>query len=193
MLPELLQDRAAIYVSGAMTAAERENFELVLDFHEELRAHVAGLQQVLTTVLLSEPSATAAPPPTLKARVLGALGVQPPIRDPEGMVVTNGEGLVEWINPAFTAMCGFSLNEIRGRKPGQLLQGAGTDPASVDRIRRSLRESRGCREILVNYHKNGSPYRVDIRIEPVLDDDHRPVWFVARERRLPDDVTLGVA
>jgi PAS domain S-box-containing protein len=193
MLPELLQDRAAIYVSGAMTSAERENFELVLDFHDELRAHVAGLQQVLATVLMSEPAAAAAPPPALKARVLGALGVQPPARDPEGMVVTNGEGLVEWINPAFTAMCGFSLDEIKGRKPGHLLQGPGTDPASVERIRRSLREHRCCREILVNYHKNGSPYRVDIRIEPVLDDHQQPLWFIAKERRLPDDATLGVA
>jgi hypothetical protein len=39
MLSELLQDRAALYVSGAMPAPERENFELVLDFHDELRAH----------------------------------------------------------------------------------------------------------------------------------------------------------
>ena len=51
MLSELLQDRASLYVSGAMTAPERENFELILEFHDELRRMVAGLEEVGTAVV----------------------------------------------------------------------------------------------------------------------------------------------
>ena len=40
MLSEFLQDQAALYAAGTMTAAEREQFELVLEFHEELREFV---------------------------------------------------------------------------------------------------------------------------------------------------------
>ena len=49
---EFFQERAALYVSGMMTAQEREEFELVLEFHDELRAFTAGLAEVGTSVTL---------------------------------------------------------------------------------------------------------------------------------------------
>jgi hypothetical protein len=79
------------------------------------------------------------------------------------------------------------LDELRGRRPGQLLQGPGTDRAAVERIRVALRARRPCREELVNYHKDGSAYRADVQIMPVLDDDGNPLWFVAKERLLAGD------
>jgi len=187
MLSELLQDRAVLYVSGDMTAAERENFELVLEFHHELRALVAGLQEVATAVVMTQGSPVLKPPLELKARLLGALDKLPQQREPDGLVVTGPGGLVEWVNPAFMAMCGYALEEIAGRKPGHLLQGPGTDPVPLGRIRESLRERRPCRETLVNYHKDGTVYRVDVRITPILDDKRQPLWFIAQERKLADD------
>jgi len=53
MLAELLQDRAALYVSGAMPAAERDSFEVLLEYHGELRALVAGLQEVVAGMALA--------------------------------------------------------------------------------------------------------------------------------------------
>jgi hypothetical protein len=81
-------------------------------------------------------------------------------------------------------MCGFTLNELAGHKPGQVLQGPKTDPAAVQRIRVAVAACRPVRETLVNYHKNGSAYRVDITITPILDDERAPLWFVAQERKL---------
>jgi len=191
MLSELLQDRAQRYVSGEMTAPERENFELVLVFHHELREHVAGLQEVVTAVVMSRVTPAVQPPAALKARILGAVDTLPRQIEAEGFVVTDPRGLVEWVNPAFTAMCGYALEEIKGRKPGQLLQGPGTDPAPVARIREALQEKRACRETLVNYHKDGTLYRVDVRITPILDDNRQPLWFVAQERKLRADEVLA--
>lgn len=191
MLSELLQDRAQRYVSGDMTAPERENFELVLVFHHELRAQVAGLQEVVTAVVMSQVAPVAPPPAALKTRILGAVDQLPRQKEPEGFVVTDPRGLVEWVNPAFTAMCGYALEEIKGRKPGHLLQGPGTDPAPVARIREALRDRSPCRETLVNYHKDGTLYRVDVRITPILDDDQQPLWFVAQEQKLPADEVLA--
>ena len=191
MLSELLLDRAQRYVSGDMTAPERENFELILEFHHELRAQVAGLQEVMAAVVMTRVPPVAPPPAALKARILGALDALPRQPEPEGFVVTDPRGLVEWVNPAFTAMCGYALEEIKGRKPGHLLQGPGTDPAPVSRIRVSLQARRPCRETLVNYHKNGTLYHVDVRITPILDDDQQPLWFVAQERKLPDDAEVA--
>ena len=184
MLSELLHERAALYVSGAMTAPERENFELILRFHEELAEQVCALQELGTAVVLSRLTALPAVPGAVKDRLFGKLGVHPRETEPESVVVTDPAGLVEWVNPAFTAMCGYSLTELKGRKPGSLLQGPDTDAAAVNRIRSAARDHLPCREQLVNYHKNGSLYRIDIAIAPILDDAGEPLWFVATERQL---------
>jgi PAS domain S-box-containing protein len=185
MRSDLIQDQAALYVSGAMSAPERESLEVVLEFHRELRAAVARMEQVATAVALANGAGEAEPSAQLKERILAAAGcsVRP---EKDCLVVTTPAGLVEWVNAEFTAMCGYELAELKGGKPGALLQGPDTDPAAVARIRAALREHRPCRETLVNYHKDGSAYRADIRISPVLAEDGEPLWFVARERKLSD-------
>jgi PAS domain S-box-containing protein len=184
MLAEVLQARAALYAAGAMTAPERENFELLLEFHTELRSHVAGLQDATAAAIRATVPAVT-PPAALKDRIFSALPARVATVT-EAMVVTNPQGIVQWTNPAFTALCGYTLADFAGRKPGSLLQGPQTERATVDRIRQALRELRPCRETLLNYHKDGSPYRVDVRITPILDDDRQPLWFVAQERKLAD-------
>jgi len=184
MLTEMLQDRAALYVCGAMTAPERENFELILEFHQPLRHHVASLQELGVSVVMSGLRKSPPVNSVLKDRVLGGLTAHPQQFQHDGIVVAGPDCCIEWVNPAFTTMCGYSLEEIKGRKPGHFLQGPQTDPAGVQRIREALRERRPCREVLVNYHKSGSCYRVDVSIAPIFDDAGAPLWFVAREKEL---------
>ncbi len=185
MLADAIQDRAALYVAGAMPAAEREGFEVVLEYHDELRTYVAGLQEAAVCVAVAEAPPMAVPV-GLRERLLQAVAALPPAGTAEALVVTGGDGLVHWVNREFTELCGYELAELQGRKPGALLQGADTDAAAVGRIREALRERRSCREALVNYNKDGSRYRAEVRILPVLADDGEPLWFVAKERRLPD-------
>jgi PAS domain S-box-containing protein len=185
MLTAFLQDRAALYVAGAMPAAERENFEVIVEFHGELRELVAGMQEAMTAMALKD-TPSLVPPPALKTRLLGALEALPPEAAPEGRVVTDAAGCVEWVNSGFTSLCGYSLSELKGRKPGQLLQGPDTDRAEVERIRAALRTRVACEATLVNYHKDGTRYRVGIRLAPILDDDNQPVWFVAREHKISE-------
>ncbi|MCW5547473.1 MAG: PAS domain-containing protein [Opitutaceae bacterium] len=168
-----------------MTAPERESLEVVLEFHDGLRAAVAQMQQVVAAVTLAKGVGAAKPSAQLKQRILTAAGSSPRA-EKDCLVVTTPAGLVEWVNAEFTAMCGYELAELKGRKPGSLLQGPDTDPAAVARIRAALRERRPCRETLVNYHKDGTAYRADIRISPVLAEEGEPLWLVARERKLPD-------
>jgi PAS domain S-box-containing protein len=186
MLAEVLQDRAAQYVSGAMPEAERDSFEVLLDYHGELRALVVSLQKVVAEMTLAKARSAAAPSGALKNRILRTLDSKPPLPGPEALVVTDADGLIEWVNPAFTAMCGYALDELRGRKAGHLLQGPGTDRAAVERIRVALRTRQPHRTKLVNYHKDGTRYCADIRIAPILDDSGEPLWFVARERKVTE-------
>lgn len=187
MLTDFLQDQAALYASGAMTAQEREPFELVLEFHDELRAFLTGLLEVgASLTVASLPRATAAIPPALKGRIALLLSDHPQHSSPEGMVMSGPDGLVQWVNPAFSAICGYTLDELRGKNLGPILQGAKTDRGTAERMRQAVHACRPCRETILNYHKNGTPYWVEVAITPILDDVGQPLWMVARERELID-------
>ncbi len=187
MIDELLQDRATLYASGAMTVQQREEFELVLEFHHELRAVTVALSEAAAAVTLATgPRAETQPSPELKARILGALVDRPQDSGHEGFVMSGPDGLVQWVNPAFTAMCGYTLDELRGKKLGPILQGAQTDRETAERMRLAVREYRPCRETILNYHKNGTPYWVEVAITPILNDAGEPLWLVARERERAD-------
>lgn len=186
MPPDFLEDRATFYVSGAMPAPERESFAILLESDDQLRAHVEHLQEVAAELARAVVPAIPAPSSGLKARILANLGPQAPKAAPDALVVTGPDRCIRWVNQAFTDMCGYTLNELRGRPPGAVLQGAGTDPEATARIHAALVANTSCRETLVNYHKNGSAYSVDVSIAPILDDAGAPWCFVARERKLAD-------
>lgn len=100
-------------------------------------------------------------------------------------VTTDRYGLVTAINPAFSALCGYSFDEVKGRKPGALLQGKDTDPHGVEALRNAVSEEKPCSQILINYHKDGSPYRVKIDIEPIRNERLEVIGFRAEEVKLP--------
>ena len=185
MIAAFLQDRAALYASGALSAGEREEFELVLAFHPELRELTQELTEASLAVAraISVPSE---PSESVRSRVLDAIPLTAQTLHCEGLVMSGPDGLVQWINPEFSAMCGYTLDEVQGRKLGPLLQGPETDPAAVGRMREALRNRIPARETIRNYHKNGTPYWVDIAITPIFNDSQELCWFVARERELPD-------
>ena len=172
-----------------MTPDERENFELILEFHDELREFTAGLSEAAAAVTLATlPANAGSLSPALKARILGKIAQLPQLDSPEGFVMSGPDGLVQWVNPAFTAMCGYTLEELRGKSLGPILQGKDTDREIVARMRRAVKELQPCRETILNYHRNGEPYWVEIAITPIRDDSGQPLWLVARERKVENRV-----
>ena len=98
-----------------------------------------------------------------------------------GVVVTDAEGRVEWINPGFTRISGYTFEEVRGKKPGDLLQGPDTDRAVVAQIRERLAAQEGFKVELCNYHKSGRPYWVEIEVQPLRDPAGRLTGFMGLE------------
>jgi PAS domain S-box-containing protein len=187
MISEFLQERAALYVSGAMLPQEREQFAMVLEFSDELREFVVGLTEVGVAVTLATlRPGDFGPSQGLKSRILGMLSDRPQQVTSDGLVVSGPDGLVQWINSAFSTMCGYTFEELRGKKLGPILQGEKTDRETAERLRRAVHEYRPCRETILNYRKNGEPYWVEIAMTPILDDADKPLWIVARERELVD-------
>lgn len=104
------------------------------------------------------------------------------------VVITNDSGHIQWINKSFTNITGYSLDEVRGKKPGQVLQGPGSDLAAVGRIRQALAGGCSCEETLTNYTKSREPYTVHIKIDPVRDGSGRITHFIAVQTDVTEQV-----
>jgi PAS domain S-box-containing protein len=95
------------------------------------------------------------------------------------VIITGADRCIEYVNGGFERMTGYSLDEVRGRKPGDFLQGPLTDPETVKRISQSLREGVPTYVEILNYGKDGKPYWVSLAINPVRGDDGRIERYVS--------------
>lgn len=100
------------------------------------------------------------------------------------ILITDRSGEMVWINPAFTALTGYGLEEVRGRTP-RLLK-SGHHPAE---FYQALWARIGAGETwegeLVNRRKDGSLYHEAMTIAPVADEQGGVTHFVA----IKQDVT----
>ena len=103
-------------------------------------------------------------------------------RTDNAVVVTDAQGRIEWVNEAFVRITEYSLAEVRGRKPGEFLQGPGTDPATVELIRSRLRAEEGVSTEILNHRKDGSTYWLSLEIQPMRDAEGKLTNFMAVER-----------
>lgn len=99
----------------------------------------------------------------------------------EAIIITDKDGRIEWVNSGFTHITGYSFLEVKGKKPGDVLQGPETDKATVDRIREKLKEKKIFKEEILNYHKHGRKYWLSLSITPVLDANNNIEKFIAIE------------
>ncbi|WP_287877411.1 diguanylate cyclase [Aquitalea sp.] len=88
---------------------------------------------------------------------------------------------IVYVNHAFCRLCGYDRAEILGRSP-RFLQGPQTDRSVLQTIRIAMEEARPIRLQLLNYHKSGRAYWVELSIMPLLDDAGSASHFVAIER-----------
>ncbi len=96
-----------------------------------------------------------------------------------GVIITDAEGLIEWTNSAFSRMTGYELAEMKGRKPGHILQGPATDAATVARLRESERRGEPIRVEILNYAKSRTPFWQAIDLQPVRDQAGRVINFIS--------------
>jgi PAS domain S-box-containing protein len=102
-------------------------------------------------------------------------------RTDNAVILDNHEGLIEWVNEAFERMTGWTLNEVRGLKPGAFLQGPRTDPQVASEMGRKLSAGEGFRTEILNYRKDGTPYWVDIEVQPIKDAHGKVTHFMEIE------------
>jgi methyl-accepting chemotaxis protein len=102
------------------------------------------------------------------------------------VIITNANGLIEYVNPGFERMTGYTFDEVQGKKPGTILQGKLTDLDAISRIRDKLHARQPFYEEILNYDKTGQPYWISLSINPIFDEQGNLERFISVQANITD-------
>lgn len=102
------------------------------------------------------------------------------------VVITDAEGKIEYVNPGFTKLTGYVLEQCRGKAPGSLLQGPDTSEETRRNIRAKLDAREAFYDEILNYDANGNSYWISLAINPVLNEDGELEKFISIQANITD-------
>lgn len=96
----------------------------------------------------------------------------------DAILITDGakDQKVIYCNAAFERLTGYTAEEMIGKSP-KLLQGPSTDRIETERLGRCLQEQGSFTGQAVNYMKNGTPFMMSWRVDPVLKGNEVVIWL----------------
>ena len=107
----------------------------------------------------------------------------------ETIVITDTDGRIEYVNPAFERTCGYTRDEATGRKLSMLDSG-GHDDAYYATLWQTITRSETWQGHFVNRRKDGSLYEEEATISPIRDGGGTIVNFVVVKRDVTQEVAL---
>ncbi len=103
----------------------------------------------------------------------------------EAIVISDGHGLVQYVNDGFTKINGYSFDDVKGKNVGSVLHGPLTDhTVAKNMVQRAVTGEAVMEELLV-YHKNGSTHWLSISIKPICSNTGEITHFIA----IQNDIT----
>ncbi|UZR97617.1 PAS domain S-box protein [Chondrinema litorale] len=95
-----------------------------------------------------------------------------------GIIVTGGDGKVEWVNKGFTQISGFSPKNIIGKETGDVLYSEETSKETIAHINKFLKEKIPFNVEVLSYHRLGLPYWNNLQITPLLDSNNNVEKYI---------------
>jgi PAS domain S-box-containing protein len=96
------------------------------------------------------------------------------------------------VNAAFCALTGYTESEVIGRNC-RFLRGRDTENGQTQKLRSAVYEQRPALAEVVNYRKDGSPFRNAVIIAPLFDAEGKLELFVGSQIEvLPEDESIGL-
>ena len=107
----------------------------------------------------------------------------------EGVIITDMEGRMTYVNPAFEKMSGYAREEALGHNP-HLLKSGKVAPEIYAQMWRNLRAGESWHGELVNKRKDGAFYEVEATLSPIRDEGGGTVGFVGTTRDITREKQL---
>lgn len=106
-------------------------------------------------------------------------------QNPACIVITDTEGIIEYINPTFTKLTGYTLQDVLGKNP-RILKSGLTPPEVYKQMWDTIKAGHDWQGEFCNRKKNGELYFENTSISPVINEAGIVTNFIANK----EDITL---
>jgi PAS domain S-box-containing protein len=107
------------------------------------------------------------------------------IQSPASVIITDRNGNIEFVNPKFSEVTGYSYEESIGENPRILKSGKQSDEVFSD-LWQTISSGKEWRGELQNKKKNGEFYWEDISISPIFNENGKIVNYVGVKEDITD-------
>jgi two-component system cell cycle sensor histidine kinase/response regulator CckA len=108
----------------------------------------------------------------------------------EMVLITDAAGTIQYVNPAFETVTGYSRAEAIGQNP-RILKSGEQDEAFYRELWQTISRGQTWEGRLVNRRKDGTLYTAEVTITPVVDPSGRIVNYVAAKRDITKHLKLA--
>ena len=101
------------------------------------------------------------------------------------IIITDAEGIIQWVNPAFTSLTGYRDVEVIGKNP-RILNSRTHERDFFGTMWRTIKDGRVWQGELTNRRKDGSLFHEEMTVAPVLNAKGEIVNFAAVKQDITD-------
>jgi diguanylate cyclase (GGDEF)-like protein/PAS domain S-box-containing protein len=105
----------------------------------------------------------------------------------DSVIITDREGVIEYVNPAFEAVTGFTSAEVLGRKPN-IVKSDRHDELFYRELWNTILRGEVFRAVFINRRKDGVLYHEEKTITPLRDANGAITHFVSTGKDITDRV-----
>jgi diguanylate cyclase (GGDEF)-like protein/PAS domain S-box-containing protein len=105
-------------------------------------------------------------------------------QSPNSVIITDSEANIEYVNAAFTAATGYTLDDVIGKNP-RFFQSGKTSPSAYTALWDQLREGKSWHGEFINKGKDGTEFIEEVKIAPIFQTDGSLSHYMA----IKDDIT----
>jgi len=99
----------------------------------------------------------------------------------DAISITDAHGVIEYVNPAFESITGYSSAQIIGKKPNILKSGKHGEEF-YHRVWEELKAGRVFNDVFINRRRDGEIYYEEKTITPILNSENEITHFISTSR-----------
>ena len=100
----------------------------------------------------------------------------------DAIFLTNTEGIITYINSGFTALYGYTDNEVVGKVTPRIIKSGLLDNEVYEDFWKTLKDKHEVKGEILNKKKNGEVVFIDGTASPILDDQDNIIGFLGIQR-----------
>lgn len=108
-------------------------------------------------------------------------------QSPACIVITNVNGIIEYVNNTFTEITGFTKEEVIGKNP-RFLKSGKTTPKTYENLWQTITKGEIWKGIFINKKKSGEIYYEEAKISPILNHNNELTHYVAIKEDISDRI-----